>query len=120
MAEQNSAQQVSEMFDKALLRDFGGQDFVNPEGWRFLGARPRTFRQTVAVASFAREATTLCFIVTPTNIDEKCYRRTEHFDITYFSEDVPDEQQSIIYSRDRTMIDRFVAWCTLVDKKGLL
>jgi len=94
----------------SLQDDFGGPLFPNPEAYQYRGVRLRTFRQTVPVVEFSRAAETLSFIVTPTNPEEPAYRRSARFDIVYFSEDVPDREQSRIYARDRAMIDRFAAW----------
>ena len=38
------------------------------------------------------------------------FKRGPRFDVTYFSEDVPDEEQSQIYRRDRPQIERVAAW----------
>jgi hypothetical protein len=59
---------------------------------------------------FTRGQETISFIVTPTNPAEPAYRRSTRYDIVYFSDDVPDAEQSRIYARDRAMIDRFAAW----------
>jgi len=102
----------------AFARDFGGPRFPNPEGWRFEGARLRTFRKTVPVVELAMEGRTLSFIVTPTDPNEPAYRRSPHYDVVYFSEDVPDHEQSKIYARDRATIDRFAAWVGAWDRAG--
>lgn len=103
---------------RALGRDFGGQSLPSPEGYRLVGVRLRTFRRTVPVVELAREGQTLSFIVTPTEPKEPAYKRSDRYDIVYFSEDVPDDQQSRIYARDRGMIDRFVAWISAWDRAG--
>ena len=103
-------QLLTNALTSALERDFGSPAFPNPDGYECKGARLRTFRQTVPVVEFARGNETLSFIVTPTNAAEPAYRRSIHYDIVYFSEDVPDAEQSRIYARDRAMIDRFAAW----------
>jgi hypothetical protein len=103
---------------RALGRDFGGPSFPSPEGYRFVGARLRTFRRTVPVVELAREGQTLSFIVTPTDPKEPAYKRSARYDIVYFSEDVPDDQQSKIHARDRAVIDRFVAWLSAWDRAG--
>lgn len=105
-----------EALTEALTRDFGGEAFPNPEGYACKGARMRTFRQTVPVVEFSRGQETLSFIVTPTNSAEPAYKRSARYDIVYFSEDVPDAEQSRIYARDRAMIDRFAAWVIQWDR----
>jgi hypothetical protein len=111
-------QRLAETLDRDLARDFGGPAFPNPEGWTSKGVGLRTFRSTVPVATFARGGQTLCFIVTPTNPVEPAYKRSRAHDIVYFSEDVPDAEQSRIYARDRAMIDRFAAWIVAWDRVG--
>ena len=103
-------QRLADELTTALERDFGGPLFPNPDGYKCHGAKLRTFRQTVPVVEFRRGNETLSFIVTPTNPAEPAYRRSLRYDIVYFSEDVPDAEQSRIYARDRAMIDRFAAW----------
>ncbi len=111
-------QPLADALTAALARDFGGPSFPNPEGWRNKGARLRTFRSTVPVVELEREGQTLSFIVTPTNPAEPAYRRSPRYDIVYFSEDVPDHEQSRIYARDRATIDRFAAWVLAWDRSG--
>lgn len=107
---------LTEKLDRALARDFGRPSFPNLEGWRFTAVALRTFRRTVPVVAFEREGATLCFIVTPTDAAEPAYKRSRRYDIVYFSEDVPDAEQSRIYARDRAMIDRFAAWLIAWDR----
>jgi hypothetical protein len=101
---------IVEALARALARDAGGGRLILREGFRCIGVAARTFRRRVPVVSFARENATLSFIVTQTNPAEPAYRRTPHFDVTYFSEDVPDHEQDRIYARDRQTIDAFAHW----------
>lgn len=103
-------QSLTSALTTALERDFGGPSFPNPDEYQCNGAKLRTFRQTVPVVEFTRGQETLSFIVTPTNPAQPAYRRSPRYDIVYFSEDVPDAEQSRIYARDRVMIDRFAVW----------
>lgn len=103
-------QSLADVLTTVLERDFGGATFPNPDAYQCNGAKLRTFRQTVPVVEFTHGNETLSFIVTPTNPAEPAYRRSLRYDIVYFSEDVPDSEQSRIYARDRVMIDRFAAW----------
>ena len=116
MTSTETLQSLAEALTRALERDFGGAAFPNSEGCACKGARLRTFRQTVPVVEFTRGPETLSFIVTPTNPAEPAYRRSPRYDIVYFSEDVPDAEQSRIYARDRAMIDRFAAWVMKWDR----
>lgn len=102
----------------ALSRDFGGPPLPSPEGYQYVGVRLRTFRRVVPVIELAKEGQTLSFIVTPTNLAEPAYRRSARLDLTYFSEDVPDNEQSKIYARDKTVIDRMAAWVASWDKRN--
>ena len=111
-------QRLVDALSVAFSRDFGGSAFPNPEGWRNKGARLRTFRRTVPVVELEMEGRTLSFIVTPTNPAEPAYRRSSRYDVVYFSEDVPDSEQSRIYARDRATIDRFAAWVKAWDAAG--
>ena len=112
----NDLQSLAIELTAALEREFGSPSFQNPEGYHCKGAKLRTFQQTVPVVEFTRNEQSLSFIVTPTNPAEPAYRRSVHFDIVYFSEDVPDAEQSRIYARDRAMIDRFAAWVIAWDR----
>lgn len=112
----DALQRVANELTTALQRDFGGPTFPNSDGYQCNGAKLRTFRQTVPVVEFSRGNETLSFIVTPTNPAEPAYRRSPRYDIVYFSEDVPDAEQSRIYARDRAMIDRFAAWVIKWDR----
>lgn len=96
--------------ERALSEDFGGARFSNPEGWRLESVALRTFRETVPVVTFKAADRTLCFIVTPTDAEQRAFRRSKRHDITYFSEDVADDDQAIIFKRDQPMIERFAAW----------
>jgi hypothetical protein len=84
--------------------------FANIEGWTIESIQPTQFARLLPVVKFVREGATLCFIVAPTDRKEPAYKRSRRFDLVYFSEDVPDAEQSRIYARDRAMIDRFAAW----------
>lgn len=85
-------------------------------GWAFEGAAPRFLMGThLPVVAFKNGDKTLCFIVTPTDPSQPAYKRTARYDLVYFSEDVPDDQQSVIYKRDRDFIDRFFAWLRRFD-----
>jgi hypothetical protein len=84
---------------------------LGPDGWAFEGAVPRLLMGThLPVVAFRNGEKTLCFIITPTDASSPAYKRTPHYDLVYFSEDVADEKQSEIYQRDRVFIDRFAAW----------
>jgi hypothetical protein len=80
--------------------------------------KPTQFARLLPVAKFVREGATLCFIVSPRDPNEPAYKRSHHYDIVYFSEDVPDAEQARIYARDRPMIDRFAAWVIHWDASG--
>jgi hypothetical protein len=94
----------------ALAADFGTDQLPAPAGWEFGGVEPRSFMKRVPVALFRHGEQRLCFIVTPTDPREQAYKRTARHDITYFSEDVPDDAQDQIYRRDREMIEAFARW----------
>jgi hypothetical protein len=116
MTSTDDLQALTNALTNALEREFGSDSFPNSDGYQCRGARLRTFRQTVPVVEFTRGQETISFIVTPTNPAEPAYRRSARYDIVYFSEDVPDAEQSRIYARDRAMIDRFAAWVMKWDR----
>jgi hypothetical protein len=95
---------------QALERELGSDALRNVEGWTLASVEPTQFARLVPVVKFVRPGATLCFIVSATDAKEPAYKRSRRFDIVYFSEDVPDAEQSRIYARDRPMIDRFAAW----------
>ncbi len=97
----------------------GLPDALASEGWalhevglRFLMGRD------LPVVALERAGASLCFIVTPTDPRERVYRRTQHLDVVYFSEDVPDDAQQGVYDRHRGTIDAFVAWLSRWDAAG--
>jgi hypothetical protein len=116
MASTETMQAMVDALANAVEREFGSVSFPNPDGYHYTGSRLRTFRQTVPVVEFTRGTETLSFIVTPTNAAVPAYKRSARFDIVYFSEDVPDSEQSRIYARDRAMIDRFAGWVIQWDR----
>lgn len=101
---------LCEDLHRALERDFGTGALRNVEGWTLESVKPTQFARLVPVAKFVRDGATLCFIVSLTDPKEPAYKRSRRYDIVYFSEDVPDAEQSRIYARDRPMIDRFATW----------
>ncbi|HRI65181.1 MAG TPA: hypothetical protein PK156_13120 [Polyangium sp.] len=116
MSSLDTLQALTNSLAAAIGKEFGSTAFPNPDGYAFRGARLRTFRQTVPVVDFTRGQETISFIITPTNPAEPAYRRSARYDIVYFSEDVPDAEQSRIYARDRAMIDRFAGWIMKWDR----
>lgn len=112
-----SAETLVERLGAAL--GSGLPDALASEGWalhevglRFLMGRD------LPVVALARAGASLCFIVTPTDPRQRVYRRTEHLDVVYFSEDVPDDEQQGVYDRHRGTIDAFVAWLSRWDASG--
>jgi hypothetical protein len=102
-----------------LAREFGGPHLQNPEGYRIVDVKARFYMMKhLPVAMLAQDNHTLGFIVTPTNPNERTYARTPRFDVTYFTEDVKDEEQDSIYQKARPMIDRFVGWVGRWDREG--
>jgi hypothetical protein len=93
----------------ALAEDFGTAR-LPAGGWKVTAVEPRTFRRRVPVVTLEQPERRLCFIVTPTSPREPAFKRTPRHDITYFSEDVPDDDQDDIYRRDREMIEAFARW----------
>lgn len=109
---------IADALGPSLAADLAAGRVAELAGWSLASVAPRTFRQTVCVATFAREGATLAFIVTPRS-EEPAYRRSAHFDLVYFSEDVPDAEQGRIYQRDRAAIDAFARWLAAWDARTL-
>lgn len=110
---------LAERLLAALTRDPAAPPSPVADGWELQGVTVRFLMgRHLPVAMFAREGSTLGFIVAPTIAGERAYRRTARFDITYFSEDVADDQQQGVYDRHRAMIDRFAAWVVAWDQGG--
>ena len=112
------AGKIAELLQEALTAAAAD---VHPavEGWKLRGVAPRFLMgRQVPVATFEREASTLAFMLSLTDPKEPAYKRSARFDITYFSEDVPDDQQQGVYDRHRAMIDRFAAWLIAWDRRG--
>ena len=108
---QEKAEALAETFRGALEEEFGGRKFPNPEGWSLVKVSVHYLMKLhVPVAEFSLHEKTLGFILTPTDPATRVYKRSRRFDLVYFSYDEPDEEQHKIYQRDRTMIDRMVAW----------
>ncbi len=79
---------------------------------------PRFFQRWNVLCVFESEqgGDSLAFLLAPTNPAEPAYKRSKRLDIVYFSEDVADEEQDLIYQRDRPMIDAFAEWVIGWDK----
>ena len=87
------------------------------DGYMYAGAKSRFLMKThVPVLTFTRDGTTLAFIVTPKDPSGKSFKRSACFDLSYFSEDVPDEEQGRIYARDREQIERVGKWLVTWDR----
>ncbi len=107
-----SAEEIVTKLSEAVEKAFGGDDFPNSDDWSFDGAETRwLMSRDVPVVNFSVGDRQLCFIVESTNPENKeFYRRTASYDVSYFSEDVADEEQESVWERDRAMIEGFMAW----------
>jgi hypothetical protein len=97
----------------ALLRALESGALTLPRAWRCTGVTARRFGRWTVHVELERDAgprETLGLLVAPTDPGEPAYRRTSALDLVYFSQDVPDPMQHLIYARDRATIDRFFAW----------
>ena len=109
--------ELAEDLSRALRDDLGSERLPD-DGYAIDVVEPRTFQRRVALVLLRRGDTTLGFLVAPTDPAEPAYKRTTRYDVVYFSEDVPDPDQHIIYKRDRAMIDRFSEWVARWDERG--
>ena len=116
-----AAAKLAERLLAALTREPAIPPSPAADGWRLQGVTARFLMgRHLPVAMFEREGSTLGFIVSPTIAGERAYRRSARFDVTYFSEDVADDEQQGVYDRHRAMIDRFAAWVLAWDQGGEL
>ncbi len=112
---------IAALLQDALIRASADPPSPATDGWKLQGVSARFLMgRHVPVAMFAREGSTLGFLVSPTLPGERAYRRSARFDIVYFSEDVADDQQQVVYDRHRAMIDHVAAWIIAWDKGGEL
>lgn len=109
--------ELAEALARALERELSTPALENPEGWRLARVEARKFGIWRAHVELRTDATSLGFLVSPTDPAEPAYRRTARFDLVYFSEDVPDPEQDRIYRRDRATIDRFARWLEEWDRR---
>lgn len=107
---------LAEALSDALRADLSTPALENPEGWAIERVEPRRFGIWRALIELRAGDRTLGFLVSPTAPDEPAYRRTARFDFVYFSEDVADEEQDVIYRRDRPTIDRVAKWLDAWDR----
>jgi hypothetical protein len=101
----------------ALERDFGGTSFSNPDGWKFELVTAKRVKTMSACAKFDRDGVTLNVVVRPTDPEnEHAYYRTARYDMSYFFENVPEEERSGLWQAHRSMLDGFAAWLDGWDK----
>lgn len=103
----------------SLPRELGTDLLPNPEGWVFVDTRPFLLWMRIAEARIKlADDHTLTFILYPHNDRQPCFRRTEHFDLVYYSDDIPIDRHDELYARDTAMIERFSDWFEAWDKRG--
>jgi hypothetical protein len=84
---------------------------LTADGWQLESIKTRSLMMShFPVVGFRRGDHTLGFIVSPTDPAAPAFKRSKRYDLTYFSEDVADNQQGLIYQRDRAFIERVAAW----------
>ncbi|HEY8429275.1 MAG TPA: hypothetical protein VIL20_12900 [Sandaracinaceae bacterium] len=110
--------ELAARLERALTEELGRTPALpNPEGWQITEVAPRFFQIWRVLVSLRAADRTIGFLLSPTDPNERAYRRTPRFDFVYFSEDVPDHEQDRIYRRDRATIDRFAAWLDDWDRR---
>ena len=67
---------LAEGLRRALAEDLSTPRLENSEGWQVGGVTPRRFGIWRALMELRREASTLGFLVSPTDPSEPAYRRT--------------------------------------------
>ncbi len=110
---------IADRLQRALTRPPAALPSPASAGWTLAGASARFLMgRHLPVVAFERDGSTLGFIVSPKDLQAPVYKRSARFDLVYFSEDVPDDQQQSVYDRNRAMIDRFAAWLIAWDRLG--
>lgn len=116
---QERAEKIAAVLEAALTREPTVPPSPARDGYQLVSVTPRFLMgRHLPVVTFAREGRTLAFIVAPTNLDERVFKRSARLDITYFSEDAPDDRQQGVYDENRAMIERFSAWVLAWDARG--
>jgi hypothetical protein len=116
------ARRIVEALAADLPDALGGPSLPNPLGWSVSSIGLRRLMGTMRpVVELARPLAggaqaTLCFIITPTLPSERVFKRTRRYDLVYFSEDVADERQSEVWTRDRATIEAFADWVRVWDE----
>ena len=102
---------------RAVETDLGSDALPNPEGWRVGGVALKACRggdnrveaDIDPVVRFELPEHVLFLAVMARDDEKPAYRRTERYDLIYFSDDAAASQQTI-FDRDRETIDRFGNW----------
>jgi len=87
-------------------------------GWHVDKVEPQRFGRWTVLCALRSGRKSLGFLISPKDVAEPAYKRTDRYDVVYFSEDVPDEKQSVIYQRDRETIDRFARFIEDWDRRS--
>lgn len=80
------------------------------DGWELVGVTvDYLMKRHFPVVSYRNEERTLSFLVTDDPAD-RAFRRGRVYGVSYFSYDVPDDQQARIFARDREQVERVAGW----------
>ena len=94
----------------------GTDALPNPEGWRLLGVQEMARWTRVAEVQFGTDARSLTMILSPNDPDRPAFQRAAHYDVVYYSDDLPVSDHDQLIARDRAMIEAFSAWFTSWDQ----
>jgi hypothetical protein len=100
----------------AVEEVLGTEVLPNPEGWRLVGVKEMTRWTRVAEVALATEARSLTMILTPSDPERPAFQRGTHYDLVYYSDDLPVSDHDALYERDRVMIEAFAAWFLAWDR----
>lgn len=100
----------------AVEEALGSEALPNPEGWRLIGVSEMTRWARVAEVKLATDDRTLTMILTPSDPERPAFQRATHYDLVYYSDDLPVSAHDQLFARDRAMIEAFSAWFIAWDR----
>lgn len=108
--------QLLEVLPRVVAEALGTEALPNPGGWRLKEVREMARWTRVAEVQLCTDERTLTMILTPTNPERPAFRRSAHYDLVYYSDDLAVSEHEALYERDRPMIDAFASWLTAWDR----
>jgi hypothetical protein len=100
----------------AVSEALGSAALPNPEGWHLVAVKEMTRWARVAEVQLATEGRSLTMILTPSDPDRPAFQRSTHYDLVYYSDDLPISDHGRLFARDRVMIEAFATWFIAWDR----